>query len=151
MIELSSAQSMRVSLESIRCGEGGLNEHRTSMLNRVPESGDWAKFPYKHLTMKDLAYLTAKTGDEFAILRGKQEDILFHGEARRCAFSGVLVDMLCNRKLELYGHSHPGEVMPTPSHQDRATLKKIRQNKSRLISGLSGLEIEFSTDAFEIV
>ena len=29
--------------------------------------------------MKDLAFLTAKTGDEFAILKGKKEDILFHG------------------------------------------------------------------------
>lgn len=69
MIELQSAQSMRVSLESIRCGEGGLDEHRAAMLRRVPDVGDWANFPYEHLTMKDLAYLTAKTGHEFAILR----------------------------------------------------------------------------------
>ena len=74
MIELQSAQSMRVSLESIRCGEGGLDEHRAAMLRRVPDVGDWANFPYEHLTMKDLAYLTAKTGHEFAILRGKHTE-----------------------------------------------------------------------------
>ena len=78
MIELQSAQSMQVSLESIRHGGGGLDGRRTSMLRRVPEVGDWAKFPHEYLSMKDLAYLTAKTGHEFAILRGKREDILFH-------------------------------------------------------------------------
>ncbi len=80
MIELLSTQSMRTSLTYIREGSGGLDEHRQTMLMRVPSSGDWARFPLNHLTMKDLAYLTAKTGHEFAILRGKTEDILFHGE-----------------------------------------------------------------------
>lgn len=47
-MELQSAQSMRVSLESIRRGEGGLDAHRTIMLQRVPEPGDWAKFPPEH-------------------------------------------------------------------------------------------------------
>ena len=46
------------------------------------------------LSMKDLAYLTAKTGHEFAILRGKREDILFHGTDRRCIFEGVLEELL---------------------------------------------------------
>ena len=64
MIELQSAQSLRISLESIRRGEGGLDEHRAAMLRRVPEAGDWAKFPHGHLSMKDLAYLTAKTSHD---------------------------------------------------------------------------------------
>ena len=59
MIELSSSQSMRISLEAIRSGKGGLDAHRESILRRVPEIGDWANFPYEHLTMKNLAYLTA--------------------------------------------------------------------------------------------
>ncbi len=150
MIELQSAQSMRVSLESIRRGEGGLDEHRGSMLRRVPETGDWAKFPHEHLTMKDLAYLTAKTGHEFAILRGRREDILFHGTAQRCAFDDVLVDLLLSKRLVIYGHSHPGEVEPIPSKEDRDALRAIGQKSSRLISGLSGIEIQFTDDPFEI-
>lgn len=149
VIELLSTQSMRVSLESIRCGNGGLDAHRQNMLNRVPETGDWAKFPYEHLKMKDLAYLTAKTGHEFAILRGKSEDILFHGESRRCVFDDVLVDMLFSKRLTIYGHSHPGENIPVPSPQDRDTLKMIGQSCSKLISGMSGQEITFSTDLFD--
>lgn len=151
MIELQSAQSLRVSLESIRRGDGGLDEHRAAMLRRVPEVGDWAKFPYGHLSMKDLAYLTAKTSHEFAILRGKREDILFHGTARRCLFEGVLEELLLSKRLMLFGHSHPGEIKPVASKEDRDVLRIIGQTTSRLISGQSGIEIQFSDDPFEIM
>lgn len=150
MIELQSTQSMRISLEAIRRGEGGLDEHRASMLRRVPDVGDWAKFPHEHLLMRDLAYLTAKTGHEFAILRGKHEDILFHGTAQKCTFDDVLVDFLMTKRLMIYGHSHPGEVDPIPSQGDRAALRRIGQRSSHLISALSGIETEFTADPFEI-
>lgn len=151
MIALSSRQSMRTSLESIKAGSGGLDAHRTSMLNRVPEINDWAKFPLNHLEMKDLAYLSAKTGHEFAILRGRREDILFHGDARRCSFDDILVDMLMSGKLQIYGHSHPGEETPVPSPEDRKTLNVIRQSSSKLISGLTGTEITYTSNPFEIL
>lgn len=151
MIELQSVQSMRVSLDSIRRGKGGLDEHRAAMLRRVPDIGDWAKFPREHLSMNDLAYLTAKTGHEFAILRGKREDILFHGTARRCTFDGVLVDLLLSKQLVIYGHSHPGELDPMPSASDREVLRMIGQKSSRLISALSGIETGFTDDPFEMI
>ena len=142
-MELFSTQSMRISLASIRSGNGGLDAHRQMMLNRVPRPGDWAKFSLGHLTMKDLAYLTAKTGHEFAILRGKSEDIL------RCAFDDILVEMLLCKRLCIYGHSHPGEDTPVPSPQDRQTLKQIGQSDSKLISGRTGIEITFTMDLFD--
>lgn len=101
--------------------------------------------------MKDLAYLTAKTGHEFAILRGKSEDILFHGKATRCTFDDVLAEMLLSGRLRIFGHSHPGEEAPVPSNEDREILKKIGQTKSHLIAARSGLEIVFSQDRYEII
>lgn len=151
MIELQSTQSMRVSLESIRRGDAGLDEHRAAMLRRVPDVGDWAKFSYGHLSMKDLAYLTAKTGHEFAILRGKRIDILFHGSERNCIFDEVLAELLLSKRLKLYGHSHPGEVVPVASPEDREVLRTIGQKTSRIIAALSGTEIQFGDDPFEIM
>ena len=148
MLELKSSQSMRASLMAIRNGVGGLDAHRQAMLSRVPCPGDWARFPLNHLKMKDLAYLTAKTGHEFAILRGKTEDILFRGESLCCRFDDILVEMLLSRHLSIYGHSHPGEDTPIPSPQDRDTLKQIRQSESKLISGRTGIEIIFTLDPF---
>ncbi len=150
-IKISSTKSMMISLEKIRLGTAGLNRHRQSLLDRVPKSNDWAKFKKDSITMKDIAYLTAKTGDEFAILKGKNEDILFHGAKYHCSFDGVLGEMLMKRQLELYGHSHPAESSPFPSNDDRATLELIGQEKSRLISAVTGRENEFSYKEFEEV
>ena len=150
IFKLSSAKSLRISLENVKYGTSGLNEHRTRMLSRVPETNDWAKFSKGSLTMRDIAFLTAKTGDEFAILCGKKEDILFHGSRYHCDFEGVLYDMLVKKKLEIYGHSHPIEPIPIPSRDDRKTLQMIGQRKSRLVSAVTGKEVEFGDNEFGI-
>ncbi len=38
--------------------------HRKMMLDRIPNVGDWAYFIKESIEIKDLTYLTAKTGDE---------------------------------------------------------------------------------------
>ena len=149
-LTLSSTHSMQVSLEAVRSGKAGLDAHRQKMLDRVPETGDWAKFEVNSIELKDLAYLTARVGDEFALLRGKHEDILFHGGRVKCHITGILWDSLVNHKLELVGHSHPGEDIPEPSHGDRIALRKIKQKKSMVISARTGISVEFGSDRFEL-
>ena len=95
------------------------------------------------LELKDLAYLTAKTGDEFAILRGKDRDILWHGTPMECAVLDKYKEDLKNHRLELLGHSHPGEPIPEASLNDIRFLRYIGQKKSRIISGMTGREREF--------
>lgn len=148
-LSLSSSHSTQISLQEIRNGEAGLNAHRQSMLDRVPEVGDWAAFGHESLELKDLAYLTARTGHEFAILRGKREDILFHGSKGECHFIGTLETMLLNHQLVIIGHSHPGEEDPEPSPADRAVLRKIGQQRSTVISGMTGRTNDFTGDPFE--
>ncbi|MBQ9210400.1 MAG: hypothetical protein IJ153_01765 [Clostridia bacterium] len=148
-ISLESSRSTQISLESIREGDAGLNQHRQSMLNRVPEIGDSATFRHESLELIDLAYLTAKTGYEFAILRGKDIDILFHGDSRHCEFPETLVDMMLNNKVQILGHSHPGEDNPTPSPGDRIALRKLGQKRSVVVSGRTGKMIIFTQNPFE--
>ena len=149
-IVLASTHSRMLSLQEIRNGNAGLNAHRQSMLDRVPEIGDWAAFRLNSLELIDLAYLSAKTGHEFAILRGKHKDILFHGSPRHCDFDEMLSEMLVNHRLILIAHSHPGEDQPMASDEDRTALKLFGQKRSYIISGLSGKSIEFSQDKFEM-
>ena len=148
-VVLESSRSVQISLEAIREGEAGLNPHRQSMLNRVPEVGDFASFRLGSLELIDLAYLTAKTGHEFALLRGKENDILFHGEPLHCDFLGDLADLLVKRKLVLVGHSHPGEEDPIPSAADRQALSEIGQKKSAVVSGRTGKIRTFGQSPFE--
>lgn len=147
-IMLSSTKSIEISLEQVRKGKAGLNKHREAILARVPGSGNWAFFPKGSISMKDIAFLTAKTGDEFAILTGKKEDILFHGVRNHCIFTDELSNLLIRGQYKIYGHSHPGERFPMASQDDRKTLKLIGQKKSRLISAVTGREIEFTDSAF---
>ena len=149
-LTLSSTRSMKVSLEAVRSRKAGLDAHRQKMLDRVPETGDWAKFELNSIELRDLAYLTAKVGDEFALLRGKHEDILFHGGRIECHIVGILWNSLASHKLELVGHSHPGENIPEPSHGDRIALRKINQKKSMVISARTGISVEFGPDRFEL-
>ena len=142
-VVLSSAHSTRVSLEAVRQGKAGLDGHRKSMLERAPEPGDDAVFEAGTLDIKDLAYLTAKTGDEFAILRGKDRDILWHGTKRECDVLPKYGEDLKTHRLELYGHSHPGEPIPMASLEDKKFLRHIGQKDSMVISGMTGIVVGF--------
>ncbi len=148
---LSSSKSLMISLEKVKQGKAGLNKHRQSLLNRVPKTNNWANFSKGSISMKDIAFLSAKTGDEFAILAGKREDILFHGSKYHCMFDGEISEMLINGQLELYGHSHPAEFFPRPSDDDIETLQKLGQKKSRLISAVTGKEMEFVGHKFRMM
>lgn len=149
LLQLSSPKSLYVSLESIRLGYAGLNMHRKAMLDRVSGSGNWAKFPKESLTARDIAFLSAKTNDEFAILRGKHEDILFHGTRYHCEFDDILINMLISGKLTLFAHSHVDRGKLTASKDDRNFLKIIDQKSSIIVSAYDGREIEFSANLFE--
>ena len=149
-IVLSSTHSTQVSLDAVKHGKAGLDKRRKGLLDRVPNQNDSAEFPVGSLEMKDLAYLTAKTGDEFAILRGKDKDILWHGTPLECAVLARYEDDLKAHRLELYGHSHPGEPVPKASDNDRRFLKHIGQKKSLLISGMTGRETEFYDTRWEL-
>lgn len=148
-LQLSSNKSLQISLEGIRLEKAGLNTHRKSVLNRVPHSGDWAKFTKDSLTTKDLAFLSAKTKDEFAILRGKNEDILFHGTHYHCELEKGLLEQLMCGKFILYAHSHVDGGKLTASSDDRNFLKAIGQKTSIVVSAYDSREAEFSTSLFD--
>ena len=146
---LASSESMKNSLEAIRCGRAGLNLHRKQLLARVPNSGEWVCLNKHTVTVKDIAYLSAATLHEFALLRGKNEDILFHGTRYHCEFTGNLLARLKARKLRLVAHTHPDNGTVTPSAADRRFLKLIGQEKSIIVSYITGIEKEFTSNVFE--
>ena len=148
-IVLASSKSTRVSLAGIRVGRYALSQRRENLLQRVPKSGDFVFLEKNSLELMDLAFLSARTGDEFAILRSKQNDVLFHGESVRCRFVGTLEEGLIGHKYELIGHSHPGEEEPEPSPEDRALLNGIGQKRSSIISARTGRITNFTADPFE--
>ena len=147
---VSSQHSKEISLKAVREGKYGLSKKRKEMLQRTPNIGDWTNYPLYYLETDDIAFLTAKTCHEYAILRGKKEDVLFHGDSLFCRFEGVLADFLESGKLRLYAHSHPNEDNPIPSNDDRRTLKIIHQKNSIIVSATTGRVVEYSQNQFEL-
>ena len=90
---LESSRSLQISLDAIRSGNAGLTEKRMKMLDRVPNIGEYASFQHNTLEIKDLAFLSAFTNHEFALLRGKKA-LSFHGQQ---ADNKHLVAMICSR------------------------------------------------------
>lgn len=148
---LASEESTKRSLESIRKQEDGLNKRRQSLLNRVLAQGEWASFQANTIEDKDLAYLSAATGDEFALLRGKHEDILFHGTPLNCHIeeSELLMELLRSRKVVLECHSHPDYERIVPSDDDRRFIASFGQKTSKIISSHTGKCVVFHANPFE--
>ena len=146
---LASTRSIEVSLESIRLGEAGLTKRRENLLNRVPNEGDYASFEKDSVTIEDLAYLSAQEGHEFALLRSKSNDLLFHGNGTGCTFTDDLEVLLVQGRMELVAHSHPDMGHIIPSSEDRDFLRVIGQRKSVIISWYTGRQLEYYADEFE--
>lgn len=146
---LASTGSTKISLEAIRNGDAGLTDRRRNLLSRVPNSNDWAAFKKDSISIKDLAYLSALTKHEFALLRGKRSDILFHGIERHCNFDEALIELLKSKKYKLVAHTHPDYGNVTASAADRAFLRMIGQNESLIISYITGEELKFSSNYFD--
>ncbi len=148
---LASEESTRISLQFIREHKDGLNQHRLSLLNRVPEQERWSVFSLNSIEDKDLAYLSAATGDEFALLRGKNQDILYHGTPAHCHIEKdeLLMNLLEGHKICLECHSHPDYGMIFPSQDDRDFIASFGQKTSRIVSSYTGKVITFHANRFD--
>jgi len=145
---INSAKSTQVALNALRLGEAGLNAHRQNLLNRTPVTDSFASFPRNSIEIEDLAYLSAHENHEFALLRGKRNDILIHGEHSKVNFDEDLEALLLQGKYELIAHSHP-DIEITASREDREFLRKIGQKSSVIISWYTGNMIKFYADPYE--
>lgn len=143
----SSPKSLEKSLLAIREGTAGLTKTREVILSRVPESGSYHRFNKNKISIHDLAYLSAATGHEFSLFRGKNEDILFHGTTYACDIEENIAEELISRGYKWIAHSHIDMGNLTPSIADRETLRKLNQQKS-IIIGPTGKEIEYYQNEF---
>lgn len=147
---LSSTHSLQISLKGVLDGTDGLDKHKQSLLDRVPTTNDWAKVTKESVSLLDVAFLSAKTQHEFALLSGKKNDILYHGDATNCIFDDDLVDMLISGKYRLCVHSHPDYSKIIASSDDRKFLKRIGQTESLIISWITGEVRSFTVNEFDI-
>lgn len=147
-IESGSTKSFKRSLEDIAAGKAGLTQRRKNILARMPKSGDSYVFGKDMITEKDLAYLSAATGNEFALFRSKKGDIVVRGDSRTCDVSGELAEEILKKRHKWVAHSHVDKGPLMPSAADRETLKKLGQKQSTIV-GINGEVKTFGLSPFE--
>ena len=144
-----SSASFKRSLQEISEGKAGLDKRRQNMLNRLPESGSYHRYERESIQVRDLAYLSAATDNEFALFRSKTEDIIIRGDKSSCdMIPKALEQEIIDRHYEWVAHSHVDKGALKPSPEDRKTLSNIGQKKSKLI-GLDGTEMEYTVSVFD--
>ncbi|MDO5594868.1 MAG: minor capsid protein [Eubacteriales bacterium] len=143
-----SPQSYRRSLKQIAEGRAGLSKRRKNILARIQNTGEYHRYKREEISTRDLAYLSAATGHEFALFRSKREDILIRGNSRACDIAGELGEEILNKHYKWVAHSHVDGGFLTASLADRETLRKLGQ-KSSIIVGINGEETEFFQSEFD--
>lgn len=143
-----SSESYRRSLLEIAAGKAGLDKRRSNILGRLKEPGAYHRFERDSISTRDIAYLSAATGHEFALFRSKHEDILVRGDSRSCDIVGSLGDEILSKRYIWVAHSHVDGGMLVASIADRETLRLLGQ-KSSIIVGIDGEEAEFYQSIFD--
>jgi hypothetical protein len=82
--------------------------------------------------MKDLAALTAYTGDEFALFTKKNERLIIRGNKNSVNVDIVKAKKLNEQGYRWSGHTHPGILtdFATPSQGDKDILECFNQTTS---------------------
>ncbi len=85
-----------------------LNNRQQKLLEKLPEYDSRTVVPKKSANMPDLAALTAKTGDEFAMFTKGNERLIVRGNAYMVNIGLEEAEQLAKQGYRWSGHTHPG-------------------------------------------
>lgn len=109
-----------------------LNTRQSNLLNKLNGYDSSIIVRKKDVNLKDLAALTAKTGDEFAMFTRGSQRLIIRGGATNININGARAQELLNAGYRWSGHTHPGSGfnVKLPSEGDLYILDKFNQSQS---------------------
>lgn len=121
-----------------------LNNRQARLLEQLPEFDSRVTIRRKDVNMRDLAALTANTGDEFAMFTRNGERLIVRGNGY---MTNITVEQAAEMAAAGYrwsGHTHPGiDYLSTqPSDGDYLILFEFKNQRNSLIYNARG---EFRT------
>ena len=140
----SHKNEYREYVKSVKEKNASLSRRHKRLLERVPVPFDWIVMKASSLKLKDLAALTAATGDEYAIFKRGGKAILLRGKGGNWNIPNDLLDKLLDEEWVWEGHSHPVIGYPSSSSEDRETLRLFTWQKKSSIINLQGDVKEFT-------
>jgi hypothetical protein len=128
---------------AIALGMGGLSRSQRLLLDRLPAEGATATVIKRSVTARDLAAMTAYTGDEFAMLTNGARRMVVRGTATGVPIDVDLAAELAGRGWRLSAHTHPGstDLILMSSAGDRAVLSAFGQRNSLILNSRAGYRV----------
>ena len=127
-----------------------LNNRQQALLNALPAYNSRVIVPKGDVSMADLAALTAKTGDEFAMFTKEGTRLIVRGN---CFMVEITPEEACTLGRSGFvwsGHTHPGTDMNAlqPSSGDYAILNQFRQENSAIYNSVGAYLIFERTEPY---
>ena len=111
-----------------------LNNRQNKILKQLPEYDSRITVDKKTVCIKDLAALTAKTGDEFTMFTRGNERLIIRGNSNSVNVDIEQARLFSKEGYRWSGHTHPGTDINTlmPSTGDKEILKCFKQEISAI-------------------
>jgi hypothetical protein len=121
-----------------------LNSRQQALLEALPVYNSRTTVPKSEVSMVDLAALTAKTGDEFAMFTKANERLIIRGNHTHVDMTVEEASYLAEKGYTWSGHTHPGTGRNCliTSQGDVEILKCFEQSRSCIYNS-SGEYLEF--------
>jgi hypothetical protein len=107
-----------------------LNNRQQTLLDKLPGFDSRTTVAKSDVSMTDLASLTAKTGNEFAMFTRKQERLIIRGDHEHVAIEPPHAVELKEHGYTWSGHTHVKVGDLVASDGDRAVLAAFEQDGS---------------------
>ncbi|MFC4158796.1 hypothetical protein [Chitinimonas lacunae] len=122
---------------AISRGMGTLNTRQAAVLEQLPDYGSQL-ITSKNFGQRDLAALTASTGDEFAMFSTGGRRLLIRGDATSVPITPEMATDLASQGWRWSSHVHPGfdSSVLRSSIGDRAVLDAMGANQSAIFNSL---------------
>jgi hypothetical protein len=123
---------------AIYYGFAELSKRQLNLLNQVPYALSNTKCHKSKIKVSDLAALTAKTGDEFALFTRGSQRLLIRGESFGVPLTEKVLLSLKKQGYKWSAHSHPGtsdNVLDASGKPgDRLVLELFEQKRSLIVN-----------------
>ncbi|WP_167285124.1 putative Ig domain-containing protein [Marilutibacter alkalisoli] len=122
---------------AISRGFGALNSRQAAVLEQLPEFGS-STIAHKGFGQRDLAALTAATGDEFAMFSTGGRRLIFRGDVGSVPINPEMASQLSGQGWRWSSHTHPGFEIGVlrSSPGDQAVLRAMGGNQSAIFNSM---------------
>jgi len=119
-------------------GYGELSKRQSAMLLKLPQPEAFVIIRKSGLSVSDLAALTSKTGDEFAMFTLGSQRLIIRGNSQGVTIRNQLFYKITNENWKWSAHVHPGTsdlvLNASGVPGDRQMLTALQQQRSLILN-----------------